>query len=61
MMINNDVCLLEFVGEVEEDQQTNITFNVFALSVTITMSLSDVENIHVHPVTNFVYVDVEVM
>lgn len=42
MMINNNVCLFEFVDKVEKDQQINITFKVFALSVTITMSLSDV-------------------
>jgi hypothetical protein len=33
MMTNNDVCLFEFVGEVEKNQHTNITSNVFALYV----------------------------
>jgi hypothetical protein len=60
-MANNDVCLLEFVDEVEKDQHTNITLNVFALSVTITMSLSDVESVHLHTMIDFISIDVEII
>jgi len=61
MMTNNDVCLLEYIGEVENDRHINLTFNVLALSVAIATSLSDVESVHLHIVTNFVSIDVEVM
>ncbi len=61
MMIDNDVCLLEFVGEVEEDQHINLIFNVPTLDVALVRSLLNVENIHLHIMTNFVSTDVEVM
>jgi hypothetical protein len=61
MMIDGNVCLLEFVGEVEEDWHTNLTFNVPMLNVAFVISLLNVENIHLHIMTNFVSIDVEVM
>jgi hypothetical protein len=61
MMTNNDVCLFEFVGEVEKNQHTNITSNVFALCVTMTTSLSNVKSVRLHTVIDFASIDVEVM
>jgi hypothetical protein len=61
MMTINDVCLLEYIGEVEKDRHINLTFNVCALSVAVAMNLSDVENVHLHSVTNFVFANVEVL
>jgi hypothetical protein len=46
MMNDSDVCLFEFIGEVEMDQHTNLIFNVLALNVAIVMNLSNVENVH---------------
>lgn len=61
MMIDGDVCLLEFVGEVEKDWHINLTFNVPTLNVSFVISLLNVENIHLHIMTNFASIDVEVM
>ncbi len=59
MMTNNDVHLHEYASEVEEDQHTNLTSSVFALSVAIATSLSNVKSVHVH--TRIGFVSIEVM
>jgi hypothetical protein len=38
MMNDNDVCLFEYVGEVEKDRHTNLIFNVLALDVIVAMN-----------------------
>jgi hypothetical protein len=58
MMTNNDVCLFEYVGQVEDDWHTNLTSNVFALSVAIPTSLSNVKSVHVHTEIGFVSIEV---
>jgi hypothetical protein len=46
MMNDNDMCLFEFVGEVEKDRRTNLIFNVLAINVIVATNLSNVENVH---------------
>jgi hypothetical protein len=58
MMINNDEHLLESVGEVEKDQHTNLTSNVFALNAAIATTLSDVKSVDVHIRIDFVSIEV---
>jgi hypothetical protein len=58
MVTNNDVCLLEFASEVEEDWHINLTSNVFTLSVAIATSLLDVKSVHVHTRIDFVSIEV---
>jgi ABC-type sulfate transport system substrate-binding protein len=58
MMTNNDVCLLESVGEVEEDWHTNLTSNVLPLIATIAISLSNVKNVHVYTRIDVVFIEV---
>jgi hypothetical protein len=58
MMINNDEHLFEYVGEVEKDQHTNLTSNVFALNVAIATNLSDAKSVDVHIRIDFVSIEV---
>lgn len=50
--------LLEFAGEVEKDQHTNLTSNVFALSVAIATNFLDVKSVHVRTRIDFVSIEV---